>query len=429
MRRRFFYLRRRVQTRLGDAAAGSLAPLLANRGGRARRFQVAYYSPLPPERSGVADYSALLLPALQSRLDVGVARRGRPVEADVALYHVGNNPDAHGWIVDALRRRPGIVVLHEFVLHHLVVGMTLGRGDIDGYLQALEREAGPAARQLGVDAVDGRSRPIWETQPDRFPLVGAVLDLATGVVVHSRYVEERVRAAGYSGPIHRIAHPAPPVRPVEPARLDGAPVVGSFGYVNAAKRLPQLLAAFAELRRSHPDARLLLVGPAAHGFDLEGEVARAGLARGGVVVVREGWVPEEGFSSLMAACDICVNLRAPTMGETSGSAVRALALGRPLVVSDIGWFAELPADAALHVPVDEFEVPTLSAALDLLAGDETARKTLGENGAAYSRREHDLERVADEYAALLGGPAGGRAVPDSASGDTAPAAARVGVAP
>ena len=71
-------------------------------------MRVAYYSPLPPERSGIADYSALLLPALRRLVDVDVVRRGRtrPVAADVALYHVGNDPDSHSWIVDALRRRP-----------------------------------------------------------------------------------------------------------------------------------------------------------------------------------------------------------------------------------------------------------------------------------------------------------------------------------
>src|ERR687883_41463 len=107
-------------------------------------MKVAYYSPLPPERSGIADYSALLLPALERLIDVDVVRRGRtrPIAADVALYHVGNDPDAHGWIVDALRRRPGVVVLHDLVLHHLVAGLTNGGKDGGGDLLPLERDAG-----------------------------------------------------------------------------------------------------------------------------------------------------------------------------------------------------------------------------------------------------------------------------------------------
>src|SRR5439155_2577023 len=76
----------------------------------ARTVRVAYYSPLPPETSGIADYSALLLPALQQRVEVETARRGRHARGDVALYHIGNSPDAHGWILEQLRREPGVVV-------------------------------------------------------------------------------------------------------------------------------------------------------------------------------------------------------------------------------------------------------------------------------------------------------------------------------
>ena len=62
-------------------------------------MKVSYFSPLPPSTSGIADYSALLLPALERLLEVEVVRPGRtrPIgDADIALYHVGNDPDAQG---------------------------------------------------------------------------------------------------------------------------------------------------------------------------------------------------------------------------------------------------------------------------------------------------------------------------------------------
>ena len=185
---------------------------------------------MPPERSGIADYSALLLPALRERIDVEVVRRGRkrPVRGtDLALYHVGNNPDAHGWIVDALRRRPSgqpsVVVLHDFVLHHLVAGLTIGRRDGHGYLDAMEREGGVVGRLLGHGVLDKRIPPLWESRPEEFHLAGEVLDLATGLIVHSRYVEERARAAGFEGPVWRIPHPAWEVPPVAPGGGRGKP--------------------------------------------------------------------------------------------------------------------------------------------------------------------------------------------------------------
>src|SRR6266576_649453 len=219
-------------------------------------MKVAYFSPLPPERSGIADYSALLLPELERRLDLVVARRGkRAPRADVAVYHVGNDPDAHGWIVDALRRQPGVVVLHEFVLHHLISGITLGRGDARGYFDAMERELGVVGRLLALGVADNLLPLLWETEPERFPLAGVVLDLAQGLIVHSRYVEQRAREAGYAGPVWRVPHPAWPEAHVEPAAVTAEPLVGCFGYLNVNKRLPQLLEAFALLLVRRPNAK------------------------------------------------------------------------------------------------------------------------------------------------------------------------------
>src|SRR5438105_405134 len=369
-------------------------------------MKVAYHSPLPPSRSGIADYSALLLPALSKRLDVVVARPGRlrrAPSADVALYHVGNDAEAHGWIVDALRRRPGIVVLHELVLHHLVVGLTFGRGDASGYLAAMEREAGLVGRLLGYAVLDNKIPPLWETRPEDFPLAGEILDRATGLIVHSRFVEERARGAGYNGPVWRIPHPAWPVPAVEPALLAGEPVLGCFGHLNESKRIPQLLRAFARFRERRPDARLLLVGHASS--RLEGRFEAEG-------VVREEYVDEARFWQLMAACDACVSLRSPTMGETSGSVIRALSLGKPLVVSDVGWFSELPDEVALKVPVDEDEVAALATALELLASSEVTQHAMSDAALDYARREHDLDRVAQDYAAALEEAAGGVVVAD-----------------
>jgi glycosyltransferase involved in cell wall biosynthesis len=389
-------------------------------------LKVAYYSPLPPSRSGVADYSALLLPALEARLDVVVARPGRfrrRPHGDTALYHVGNDPDAHSWIVAALRRRPGVVVLHDVVLHHLVAGITLARGDAAGYLDALEREHGLVGRLLGYAVLDNRIPPLWETRPEDFPLARTVLDDAHALVVHSHYAERRVRDAGFDRPVFRIPHPAWPVPPIEPADAEGDPVIGCFGNLNASKRIPQLLAAFAELHRRRPAARLLLVGPSAPRFDADRHIERHGV---GAAVHREDYVAEDRLWALMAASDVCVNLRHPTMGETSGTAIRALSLGKPLVVSDVGWFAELPDEAAVKVPADERETEMLASALERLAG-EPLRRQMGAAARRLVETEHDLGRVADAYAAAVEHAAGGDAVRDAVLRDVATAAAEVGI--
>jgi hypothetical protein len=115
------------------------------------------------------------------------------------------------------------------------------------------------------------------------------------------------------------------------------------------------------------------------------------------------------------------------MGETSGSAIRALSLGRPLVVSDVGWFAELPETIALRVPVDERETDVLAATLELLARREDVRASMSLAARDHVAREHALDRVADLYAAALEDAAGGPAVRDALLGDVAAAAAEVGI--
>jgi glycosyltransferase involved in cell wall biosynthesis len=385
--------------------------------------KVAYYSPLPPSRSGIADYSTLLLPALRERIEVVIAEQGkRAPAADVALYHVGNDPDAHGWIVDALYKRPGVVVLHEYVLHHLVAGITIGRRDGRGYLDAMERELGVAGRLLGLGVLDNLLPLLWETQPERFPLAGTILEHAQALIVHSSFVGSKARAAGYSGRIWRIPHPAWPLDHVTAADdIAGDPLIGCFGYLNMNKRIPELLEAFAAFRRERPGARLLLVGASGERFDVQRRLERLGLTEG---VTRLDYVPEEGLWALMAACDALVNLRYPTMGETSGSVIRALSLGKPLIVSDVGWFHELPDDAVLKVPVDEYEVEVLQAALGL-AVDHGAQ--LGAAARAYAARYHDLGGVADAYVEALEMAAGGEVVADDVLWRIAEAASEVGL--
>jgi hypothetical protein len=112
------------------------------------------------------------------------------------------------------------------------------------------------------------------------------------------------------------------------------------------------------------------------------------------------------------------------MGETSGSVIRAMSLGKALIVSDVGWFAELPDDAVLKVPVDEYEVATLEAAIGLAAEHAAA---LGSAARAYVERAHALPLVADAYASALEVAAGGDAVDDALLLRIAEAAAEVGI--
>jgi glycosyltransferase involved in cell wall biosynthesis len=181
--------------------------------------------------------------------------------------------------------------------------------------------------------------------------------------------------------------------------LAGYFVVGSFGFMTAAKRPKVLLRAFARFQRRHPDAICCMVGQEFPTVDLAGLIREAGLSPDTVRIT--GRMPLDGFLRYMIASDIAVNLRYPTSGETSGSVIRLLGLGVPTVVSDVGAFSELPDPVCAKVPVDAWEEDTLVAILEALAADDQQRQAMSANARRHIRTHHSLEGSAQAYAAFI----------------------------
>src|SRR6476659_9597007 len=162
-------------------------------------MRVAYYSPLPPERTGIAHYSAMLLPELRKRLDITIASpEHQALSTEHPIYHLGNNPHPE-WIYKAALATPGVVVLHDVVLHHLIVEMTLARGDVEGYAAALRANHG----EVGEAWARGRAAGL-HSEMGNF-LLPASIEVArrsSAVIVHNRWAADLLRSFGVSTPIH-----------------------------------------------------------------------------------------------------------------------------------------------------------------------------------------------------------------------------------
>lgn len=389
--------------------------------------RVACLTPLPPARSGVADYAAGLLEALARRVEVtalapapahpipGVevrrptARELRRLDRhDVVLAQVGNS-GLHAWIVDAIRGRPVVVTLHDVVLHHLVAGMTIGRGRSQEYVAAMAAEHGDAGRLLGYGVVSRVFPPLWEVAPDLYPLTGPGVADASLVIVHSAYAAERVREVRPGVPVEviplldpRPAAPAP--LPVRRGRRDGFPLIGCFGFLIPAKRLPVVMDAFVRLRARHPSARLLVVGESGAGIDPAAMATAAGVPADAVTI--EGYLPRERYDALLRTVDIAVSLRHPTMGESSAAVSQQLALGIPTVVSTGGWYDELPGGAVARIAPGPDEALELSDALIALTGDDDRRARMGAAGWRHARERMSPDAAADHYLRACLAPAG-----------------------
>jgi SAM-dependent methyltransferase len=96
-----------------------------------------------------------------------------------------------------------------------------------------------------------------------------------------------------------------------------------------------------------------------------------------------------------------LNLRHPTVGESSGSLLRALGLGKAVLVSDVGAFREFPDDVCLKVPVGASEEDLIFEYLNLLASRPDVARALGERAARYVKEECNWDHVAGLYASFL----------------------------
>ncbi len=366
-------------------------------------IKVAFFSPLPPARSGIADYSAALLDELKKLVDVEVFASKplsfNPKNFDVTLYQVGNNA-YHDFCYEAAMDHPGVVVVHEANLHHLIADITIKRGDWDAYMRAVEQEGSPEDM-----AYAERVRRL-EVGPDYegVPMLRQLLSRSKAAIVHSGCVESELRDAGFAGAVARIPHGAwipDASRSDFRERLgldETAPLIGIFGFLKPYKRIAQSLRAFRRLVRVHPTAKMILVGDPHPELQLESLIRSLDLSLHVRVL---GFRPIDEFVGYLAACDIVLNLRYPTVGENSGTLMRALGLGKAVVVSEVGSFSELPDTICLKAPVDNGEEDHLFEYLNLLVSRPEVRKELGARAREWVETECTWPKVARRYADFL----------------------------
>jgi glycosyltransferase involved in cell wall biosynthesis len=308
--------------------------------------RIAVFTPLPPTKSGVAHYSSLVVPALGARAFDSLAGYRRS-DFDHVIYQLGNNPH-HELMYREAMHHPGVVVLHDLVLHHLIVELTLARGNADGYVEALRANHG----EPGAAWARGRASGLHSEMGNfLYPASVEIAQRSKSVIVHNHYARERLLSFGVTTPIHVVPHPYVPEtrtfdRKALRARYGFTPadrVIGFFGFLTSAKRAEVVLETFRAAK--DPRLKLLIVGEPAPNIDV------ASLQGEGIVLT--GYVADEDFASYYAIADRFVNLRYPSAGETSGTLIRAFDAGKPVAVSDYAQFAELPDDCVFKVPFAE----------------------------------------------------------------------------
>jgi len=384
-------------------------------------MRVAYFTPLQPVESGISQYSEDLIPWLATALDLDVVvdnytptrasalSPARIVNArhfdrgayDAIVLQMGNSP-AHNYMVPLALDRPDVLVLHDIVLHHLMVWRAVqGRGGREAYRREMHERYGERGQAIAAHVLRGQH----PTAMFEFPLNEDLIRAARCVVTHSPssslWVQRLVPGT------HPFVVPmgVPIIDPVEQriarASLGIGPetfVILSLGRVNPFKRIPAVFRAVRRLADEVSDVALVIVGGDSPHYDVPRLARFAGIER---YIRRFGYVPDEQLPGLFAAADVCINLRYPTAGETSAAVLRLMSAGLPTIVSDTGAFSDLPDDAVLKVSPDAFEGETLVAFLRMLATNSAFRRAIGANARAFARREHTMRQAAEGYLDVL----------------------------
>lgn len=381
--------------------------------------QIDLVSPLPPVRSGIADYCADLLPHLAARCDLRLVHLpGQPVEAAIReryevieleevggggrlpLYQMGNNP-WHLEIWQKALERPGVLTLHDLVLHHFLIERTIKHHDFEGYRAALAADHGwigdAAGRPIRWPGGSGRSAQF------ALPAHRTLLARQIGVLTHSEWAKEileeeipglRVRSLPMGVPLVPLADP-------EAGRAFrrrhglpvGAPLVGAFGFQTPMKRTEVLIDALQD--EALAGVHLMVAGEISPIYGLANYARLIGVEDR---VHFLGYLPFDEWEAGIAAVDLCLNLRYPTAGETSASLLRILAVGKVAIVSDYAQSADLPDEVVIKVPVGEGERQALIDRISGLLKEEGELRRLEALARDYIAREHRLE---DSAAAMV----------------------------
>jgi glycosyltransferase involved in cell wall biosynthesis len=336
-------------------------------------------------------------------MGLAIARDGRFTPTGPRIYQLGNSPE-HAYILARAEREPGILVLHDVVLQHLHAWRAThgGAEAAAGYRAEMARRYGASGAAAADDLLHNR-RPAVPYA--RIPLSEGVVERSLATIVHSRYAHDAVLRQNPAADVTVVPHGVPLLPPTDRAMAraalglpQSALIVAALGNLIPEKRLEVALAAFARALYGVDEALFVVAGAGSPHYDPRTFARWQGLEP---VTRWLGRVDAPTFEGVLAAADLCVNLRWPTGGETSGSFLRMLAAGRATLVSDSGAFAETPADACVTIPLGVGEEEAIVAAIVRAGREPGWADRIGARAREFVGREHSFARAAAGYRAVI----------------------------
>lgn len=394
-------------------------------------MKIAYFSPLSPDASGIADFAEELLPELRKHMEVDLFCRILPEKETITnnfkiyklddienrelresydhlVYQAGNNVRFHGELLEKFKKYPGILEIHDFAMHHYLAESTFVKGDYQGYVETMAYCHSKRGEMTARKYLAGEARAPWENDALRYSVNKYLVDKATAVITHSDMAKQMIKAVSPDKKIINIPLHTPDIveNPEEYRKecrkllgiKENLLVLGSFGYATRAKRIMEIIEALAMYKEQGGLPFHYYIVGQVEDLDIGKKVRQLGIQS---QVTVTGFTDLEKFKQYMGACDICFNLRYPTQGESSASLHRILGMGKPVIVSRIGSFEEYPDEIVRKICHSHNEVNEILDAVRDMAKDREELKKRGEAAISFAGENCDLKKNGLKYAGFF----------------------------
>lgn len=385
-------------------------------------MKIAMFSPLPPKETGIALYTKNLATSLKKHIAIDLFDHSNPhkelmgigifdfvkepalladlYQYHLKVFHIGNNSEFHLAIYHTLLQKSGVVILHDAVIYYLIAGQ-----DYYSFLRDFSISYGFERIKEAHDIFTStRGNLMSYRQPQKYPLLKAVLNKAEAVIVHSVTARNIILSYGYTKNVYVIpfliyddviAQSNQIKKEYKYSHLkakDSELILSILGFIGLTKRIPSVLAALSKIK-NQINFKLVIAGMGLDDniknlireFDLQDRI------------ITTGYIDSnQDFFQVMNISDIIINLRYPSMGETSSIVIQGMFLEKSCIVTNYGWFSELPDDGVFKISYDHTEIDALATAI-LSLSNETTRKIMGQRAKRFILENCHPDQVAKKY--------------------------------
>ena len=391
--------------------------------------KIALVTPWPNQKTGIANFEFKLLPYLSKYFEIDVFIDDTIVKPDKleknpygklfsikeldvriedykkVIYEIGGNADFHVEIYKKLKKYGGIAEVHDFILLHFFNWAFYKNGEKEIYQQALVDAYG---KEEGEKLFSLTKKNFASIDDKKFTMAESIVNISDKTIFHNQWSVNQLSKKENVAVIPLACFNKEQITEQEKKNSQekikkllndqNEVLIGCFGFVNINKRPYVIIDAVKQLIADGYNVKLCFFGKESEGLELNKYIKKAGLDK---AVYVTGYLERSEYITGLERTDIVVNLRYPSMGESSGPLCEAFKYGKPVLVSNNNQYKEYPDEVCWKVPIDDSETVVLTAMLEQLIIDKKTRFVLGDNARKYAEKVLSPERIAGYYAELL----------------------------